>query len=87
MAVKTVNLAEDAYNLLAAQKREGESFSDVVRRLAGSQSLLTPFAGAWAGMPPATLQRVRRFLREGDRISREKLKRLAVASVKVGQPG
>lgn len=33
MATKTISLAEDAYERLRAMKREGESFSDVVRRL------------------------------------------------------
>lgn len=39
MPSKTVNLDEGAYALLAAQKQERESFSDVVRRLAGERSL------------------------------------------------
>lgn len=33
MATKTISLSEDAYERLKALKREGESFSDVVRRL------------------------------------------------------
>lgn len=33
MATKTISLSEDAYERLRAAKREGESFSDVVRRL------------------------------------------------------
>lgn len=33
MATKTISLADDAYERLKAEKREGESFSDVVRRL------------------------------------------------------
>jgi len=31
---KTISLADDAYEALAAAKRPGESFSDVARRLA-----------------------------------------------------
>lgn len=31
---KTISLADDAYDALAAAKRVGESFSDVARRLA-----------------------------------------------------
>ena len=37
---KTVALSESAYERLKAHKREGESFSDVVERLAGERSLL-----------------------------------------------
>lgn len=39
MGTKTISLADDAYEKLAAHKREGESFSDVVRRLAGGVTL------------------------------------------------
>lgn len=45
MATKTISLSEDAYERLRAAKREGESFSDVVRRLtAGSR--VTDYHGA-----------------------------------------
>lgn len=37
---KVVQLADDAYQLLAMRKRPGESFSEVVRRLAPQGSLL-----------------------------------------------
>lgn len=33
MGTKTISLADDAYERLKAEKQEGESFSDVVRRL------------------------------------------------------
>ena len=34
MALRTIELDEDAYNRLLAEKRDGESFSDTVRRIA-----------------------------------------------------
>jgi len=37
---KSIRLSEDAYERLAAHKREEETFSDVVLRLAGERSLL-----------------------------------------------
>lgn len=39
MGTKTISLADDAYEKLKQHKREGESFSDVVRRLAGGVTL------------------------------------------------
>lgn len=39
MPARTVNLSQDAYALLASLKQPRESFSDVVRRLAGERSL------------------------------------------------
>ncbi|MEY7851593.1 antitoxin VapB family protein [Natrarchaeobius sp. A-rgal3] len=39
MGTKTISLADDAYEKLKAHKREGESFSDVVRRLTGGVTL------------------------------------------------
>ncbi len=38
MPTRTVRLDEEAYERLQARKREGESFSDVVERLAGQRS-------------------------------------------------
>lgn len=86
MSVKTVTLAEDAYDALAALKREGESFSEVVRRLTGSQTLLSAFAGAWKSAPEGELESIRKYLRDADRLSRRKVQRLAEVGGQHGQP-
>lgn len=39
MPSRTVNLTDEAYEVLASHKRDGESFTDVVKRLAGERSL------------------------------------------------
>jgi predicted CopG family antitoxin len=83
MSVKTVTLTKEAYDALAAMKNEGESFSEVVTRLTGSKILLSAFAGAWSGVPKKTLDDIDRFLRESDRLSETKLRRLA----RVGKHG
>lgn len=43
MATKTISLSEDAYERLRAEKREGESFSDVVRRITGTVDVMEYF--------------------------------------------
>lgn len=39
MPSRTVNLTDEAYDLLASHKQDRESFTDVVKRLAGERSL------------------------------------------------
>ncbi len=45
MTSRTISISEDAYRALLASKRPGESFTDVVRRLARRRSL-TDLSGA-----------------------------------------
>lgn len=76
MPVKTVTLSPDAYEALAALKRSGESFSDVVRRLTRKNRSLLDFAGAWKDVPDETMKRIEEFLRAGDEFSIAKMRRL-----------
>jgi len=75
MPVKTVNLSADAYEALASLKREGESFSEVVRRLTRKNRSLLEFAGAWKDVPKETMKEFEDFLRAGDELSTAKLQR------------
>jgi predicted CopG family antitoxin len=45
MGTKTISLADDEYERLKRHKREGESFSDVVRRLTGDDFSLRDYYG------------------------------------------
>ncbi len=69
MDTTSVALDREAYDLLRGQKRPGESFSQVVKRLAGAHPPLSSFAGAWADLPEKTLRAIqteRKRLRELD---------------------
>lgn len=77
MSVKTVTLSEDAYLVLASRKREGESFSEVVRRLARSEQSLREFVGGWQDASTAKLDRFEAWLEDTDRTSRSEMSRLA----------
>jgi predicted CopG family antitoxin len=57
MEVKTVGLDREAYDRLRAEKREGESFSDVVKRITKKRRPLTDFVGAWNRAPPEEARR------------------------------
>lgn len=46
---KTITISKDAYEILVREKREGESFSDVIRRLSQRKSIMD-LAGAWKDM-------------------------------------
>jgi predicted CopG family antitoxin len=39
MPSRTLNVTDEAYDLLASLKRDRESFTDVIKRLAGERSL------------------------------------------------
>ena len=76
MDTRTIALDMEAYEALRRQKRKGESFSDVVKRLAGRTRPLTELAGLWKDMPPENLEKIRAFLRKGREMDRERLDRL-----------
>lgn len=54
MAVKTITITEDAYSKLASNKKEGESFSELINRSfakKGSWEAISRFVGAWEHIP------------------------------------
>ena len=73
MGTKTIRLDDEAYERLASRKREGESFSDVVKRVAGERSLLE-IAGILSDDEAETM---RETIAERRTRSRERSDRLA----------
>ncbi len=47
MGVKTITVTEEAYRLLAKEKKGEESFSQVIKRLMGDRGTLADSLGAW----------------------------------------
>lgn len=76
MAAKTIAVDEEAYALLHAQKKPGESFSEVVKRLAGKRRPLTDFVGIWKDMPEADFRQIDAYIRQGREMDRRRMARL-----------
>lgn len=55
MPTKTISLDEEAYERLDARRREGESFSEVIKRIAGERSW-REVAGILSSEEAATLE-------------------------------
>jgi predicted CopG family antitoxin len=76
VASRTISLSTDAYEMLRREKRPEESFSDVVRRLVRKPNPLD-YVGAWAEVPDAEVDRMKRDIkawrRSGDGKLRKKL--------------
>ncbi len=51
MDMTSIAVDREAYNLLRHHKRPGESFSQVVKRLADRREPLSRFVGAWKDLP------------------------------------
>lgn len=76
MRSKSISLDAEAYELLRAQKRPGESFSDVVKRELRPKRPLSDFVGIWKDMPEGEFEEVKAIIREGRRLDLERQNRL-----------
>ncbi len=46
---KVISLSDEAYTTLKSMKKQGESFSKVVNRIASTKTDIMEFAGKWPG--------------------------------------
>ncbi|HKZ99183.1 MAG TPA: antitoxin VapB family protein [Thermoplasmata archaeon] len=76
MEVKTVALDPEAYDLLRRRKRKGESFSDVVKRIAKPRRPITDLAGLWSRMPENEFRKIANAIRRGRELDIERQKEL-----------
>ena len=76
MEATSIALDREAYDLLRRQKRPGESFSQVVKRLAADRRPLTSFAGAWKDMPERVLREIQAERKRMRDLDEERFRRL-----------
>lgn len=78
MATKTIAITEEVYERLVSLKAQGESFSEELKRLTGSQSGIMDFAGVLSDLSEKEAEKMEeaiRKLRGGTRI-RELMERV-----------
>ncbi len=76
MDIKTVALDREAYELLRKRKKQGESFSDVVKRIAAPRRPLTDFAGIWKDIPGEEFRKIVEAIRKAREMDLERMDRL-----------
>ena len=59
MGTKTISIMDDAYDLLVRNRRKGESFSSVIRRIAEKKKDIMEFAGIWKNKDDEEIEEVK----------------------------
>jgi predicted CopG family antitoxin len=76
MAHKTLTISEEAYDMLANLKKEGESFTELIKRITASfgKKKLSDFAGIMAGPEYDDFEKEARGVRHSMKSRSERLK-------------
>jgi len=61
---KNISVTDEAYQALLREKREKESFTDVILRLTKRKPRLSDFAGIWKDIPENQLKEAEKKLAE-----------------------
>jgi len=67
VAVKTITVDMEAYDILAREKAEGESFSQVIKRKLGPPRASDELLRLLRGIGPKTTKTIRKHLRQSRR--------------------
>lgn len=78
MGTKTITIMDDAYELLARNKRKDESFSDVVRREFSKKGSILDLAGAWSDLSDKDAEEMEKSIKK----SREYTRRHVMERIK-----
>ena len=71
MVVKTITVTEDAYESLKRLKHEDESFSEVIKRLAGKKMLVKDLLGILKKSPEEHEEFIKRVKRIREEMSKD----------------
>jgi len=77
MSPKTVALDEESYDLLAKEKRAGETFSETVKRLATRKGSILDYWGMWSEMTEDEVEDVRAMRAKGRKRDQERMTRIS----------
>ena len=77
MSPKTVALDEESYDLLAKEKRTGETFSETVKRLATRKGSILDYWGMWSEMTDHEVKDIRALRTRGRKRDRERMVRIS----------
>ncbi|MCI4337351.1 MAG: hypothetical protein L3K17_09255 [Thermoplasmata archaeon] len=76
MATTSIASDREAYDFRRSQKRPGESFSQVVKRLAHTRRPLASFLGAWRDLPERTIREIQANRKRQRDLDEQRLERL-----------
>lgn len=77
MSPKTVALDEESYDLLAKEKRTGETFSETVKRLATRKGSILDYWGMWNELTEPEAEVVRSLRVSGRKRDLERMARVS----------
>ena len=76
MGTKTITVTEEAYDKIAREKKEGESFSELFLRIGRDKGTLAECLGLWSDIPDEKMKVFDDIERSWDLSDKELKKRL-----------